>query len=212
MEAAPTLPSPREIRSQDNERRCLVTGEVLPKANLLRFVVGPDETIVPDLAEDLPGRGLWVSLDRTTLEAAASGNVFSKAARQSVIVPPGLIDQIEFLLRKRCLDFLGLARRSGIAVLGQPQVETAINAKALKLLVIADDASANGVVDVTQMRQFGDMPVIRSFNRMELGTALGYDQMVYIGLKFHALTNKFLAEWTRLDKITRKDHFTGNKG
>jgi len=46
------------------ERRCIVTGEVQPKAGLIRFVAGPDGEVVPDLAEKLPGRGFWVVADR----------------------------------------------------------------------------------------------------------------------------------------------------
>ena len=64
MEAAYTSAPPQDpVRYSDNERRCLVTGAVLPKADLIRFVVGPDDSIVPDLAQNLPGRGLWVTAD-----------------------------------------------------------------------------------------------------------------------------------------------------
>ena len=45
-------------------RKCIATGQVLPTAELIRFVVGPDGTVVPDLAAKLPGRGMWVSADR----------------------------------------------------------------------------------------------------------------------------------------------------
>src|SRR5437870_12059149 len=45
-------------------RRCVVTRAVLPKAALVRFVVGPTGEIVPDVAARLPGRGLWVKAER----------------------------------------------------------------------------------------------------------------------------------------------------
>ena len=41
-------------------RRCAVTRERLPKERMIRFVIGPDRTVVPDLAERLPGRGILV--------------------------------------------------------------------------------------------------------------------------------------------------------
>ena len=37
-------------------RRCIVTRERLPKERMLRFVLGPGGTLVPDLAGKLPGR------------------------------------------------------------------------------------------------------------------------------------------------------------
>ena len=56
------------IKERDEpERRCIVTGEVQPKAGLIRFVAGPDGQVVPDLAEKLPGRGIWVTADRAAI-------------------------------------------------------------------------------------------------------------------------------------------------
>jgi predicted RNA-binding protein YlxR (DUF448 family) len=42
-------------------RRCIVTRQRLPKEKMIRFVVGPDRRVVPDLAGRLPGRGIWLS-------------------------------------------------------------------------------------------------------------------------------------------------------
>ena len=59
------------IKERDEpERRCIVTGEVQPKAGLIRFVAGPDGQVVPDLAEKLPGRGIWVTADRAAIAKA----------------------------------------------------------------------------------------------------------------------------------------------
>ena len=49
------------------ERLCAVTREVKPVDDLIRFVVGP-EGVVPDLKRKLPGRGLWITADKRTLE------------------------------------------------------------------------------------------------------------------------------------------------
>ena len=57
------------------ERRCLASGKVLPKGCLLRFVVGPDGQLVPDLAERLPGRGLWLQARQDMMEKACARNL-----------------------------------------------------------------------------------------------------------------------------------------
>ena len=41
-------------------RRCVLTRQRLPKERMIRFVVGPDRQIVPDLTAKLPGRGILV--------------------------------------------------------------------------------------------------------------------------------------------------------
>ena len=213
MEAAYTSAPPQDpVRYSDNERRCLVTGAVLPKADLIRFVVGPDDSIVPDLAQNLPGRGLWVTADYVHIHDAAVKNLFGKAAKAPVRATAALADQVVQLLRRRCLDFLGLARRSSIAILGQPQVESAIRAKNVKLLLIASDASDKGLQEVLHMHQLGDIPVVRLFSRSDLGAALGYDQIVYLGLMHHKLTSALQAELARFDKITQTQHVSERNG
>ncbi|HEV2189047.1 MAG TPA: DUF448 domain-containing protein, partial [Stellaceae bacterium] len=49
-----------ELATEAPQRRCILTGETGERAALLRFVVGPDGTIVPDIEARLPGRGLWL--------------------------------------------------------------------------------------------------------------------------------------------------------
>src|SRR5882672_6518751 len=118
-------------------RTCLVTSEELPKDELVRFVIGPDNSVVPDLAQNLPGRGLWVKAAREPIATAARKNLFSKAAKASVRADANLADLVETLLRKRCFDFMGLARGAGLAVLGQNQVEASLRARQLALFLLA---------------------------------------------------------------------------
>ena len=69
------------------ERRCIVTRAVKPRAGLIRFVAGPDDVVVPDLAEKLPGRGMWVSADAAALGQAAKKGHFARAAKRPVKAP-----------------------------------------------------------------------------------------------------------------------------
>jgi len=62
-------------------RRCIVTGVVRPKAELLRFVVSPDGVIVPDIARRLPGRGLWLTARRDIVAAAVGKRLFGRVAK-----------------------------------------------------------------------------------------------------------------------------------
>ena len=72
----------REKDRDEPERRCIATGEVQPKRGLIRFVVGPEGEIFPDLAEKLPGRGIWVAADRAALRKAAGKGLFARAAKE----------------------------------------------------------------------------------------------------------------------------------
>jgi len=112
---ADQAPEPEE---SGPNRRCIASGAVKPAEGMLRFVIGPDGTVVPDLAHKLPGRGIWLSADRDMVNTATKKNLFSKAARRKVTVPADLGDRVEFLLLRHCLELIGLARRAGQAMMG----------------------------------------------------------------------------------------------
>ena len=58
---------PTPETGKHRERRCVATGETLPEQRLIRFALGPDGALHPDLAAKLPGRGAWVSASRTAI-------------------------------------------------------------------------------------------------------------------------------------------------
>ena len=128
----------------DAERRCIVTGESGPKAGLIRFVAGPDDVVVPDLAGKLPGRGFYVSAERGVLEKAVAGRMFSKGARRQVGVPDGLFAAIEAGLLKRVQNTLALARKAGEAVCGYEKVRGALADWPVAALLQATDGSERG--------------------------------------------------------------------
>jgi hypothetical protein len=95
---------------------------------MLRFVLGPDRVVVPDLAARLPGRGMWLSPSANVVETARAKGAFARAASRGsakgaavsgpVTVPADLLAMIKAGLVRRVADHLGLARRAGQAVAG----------------------------------------------------------------------------------------------
>ncbi|MCK5887622.1 MAG: DUF448 domain-containing protein [Alcanivorax sp.] len=61
-----------------------MSGEVCANDELIRFVVGPEAKIYPDLGQKLPGRGIWVKADRASIEKAVQKGLFSRGAKMKV--------------------------------------------------------------------------------------------------------------------------------
>src|SRR5262249_38059130 len=116
-------------------RRCIVTGEIHDREQLLRCVVGPDGTIVPEVDARLRGGGLWMLPGRDIVERAVAKRLLARAARRPVVTPPDLADRCEALLARRCRDMLGLARRAGLAVAGYERVGEAVRRGNVALLL-----------------------------------------------------------------------------
>ncbi len=176
-------------------RTCLVSGESRDKSLLLRFVVGPDGDIVPDIEGRLPGRGLWLLPRRDIVDSAAK-RLFARAARRNVEVPAGLADRVEDLLVRRCVDLIGLARRAGQAVTGFAKVEAALDKGEAAVLVEAAEGAAGGRGKLKRLAP--GLPVIDALTSAELGRAFAREMAVHAALLRGGLAKKFLAEAARL--------------
>lgn len=177
-------------------RRCLVTGESRDRWALLRFVVGPDRRIVPDVDGRLPGRGLWLTPARDIVKTAVAKRLFARAAKQDVIVEEGLDDRVEALLVRRSIEHLGLARRAGQAVAGFTQVEKAVRDGGVAVLVEAADGSPDGRGKLTRLAP--EVPVTDQLTAAELGQAFAREHVVHAALLKGRLAESFVAEQVRL--------------
>lgn len=197
-------PAPEtEIEAETGpNRRCIATGESLPTARLIRFVVGPGDMLVPDVEARLPGRGLWLRAERAMIETAASKRMFAKAARKNVIVAADLADTVAEQLKRRCLNHLGLARRAGLVAAGAEKVRAQISGGRTAALFEAADGSSQ------ERRKFAalapQVPMVDVFTGAELGTALGRNAVVHVALLPGRLTVTLLEDAGRYAGV-RKD-------
>ncbi|PTV94220.1 hypothetical protein C8J27_109118 [Rhodobacter aestuarii] len=192
----------RDKEREEAERRCIVTGDVAPKAGLLRFVLGPDGMIYPDLAEKLPGRGIWVTSERAVLEKAASKGLFSRAARSQVQLPEGFIDMVDAGLAHRVVELISLSRKAGDAVCGFEKVKDWLAEGRAKVLFQASDGSDRGKGKLWTPpggRWFGCLTA------SELGLAFGRDRAIHGALAAGGLTPRVIREAARLAGLRKQD-------
>ena len=153
-------------------RTCIATGEEGAPERMIRFVVGPQGDVVPDLARRLPGRGMWVRAERAAVERAVAKNLFAKSAKAAVRPAADLPERVERLLLERALADLGRARRAGRAVAGFVKVEQMIGRQRAGLLIVADEAGLG------KLRASG-LPIARLGDAAALGGIFGREQTVY---------------------------------
>jgi len=177
-------------------RRCIATGEIRPRAELFRFVIGPAGEIVPDVAGRLPGRGLWLTPRRDIIETARAKRLFGRAARRDVAVPADLADRVEGLLSCRCIETLGLARRAGQAVSGFEKVRLWLERGEAGLLIAAIDASLEGRRKLAGLAR--GLPLVEALREAEIGAAFGRAGAVHAALAPGRLAERLLAESGRL--------------
>ena len=196
-------------------RRCVVTRERLPKERMIRFVVGPDRCIVPDLAARLPGRGIWLSASRDVLESTEAqddgrqkekrgdgryrhlARAFARAARGPVSVPSDLSVLLQTALVRRIGDCLGLARRAGQAVAGYEKAREALRTGRYRLVLQASDGSeAERSRFLTGLGP--RLTIIDPLPGEALGRVFGRDYVVHVAVAPGKLAESLVVEAGRL--------------
>ena len=178
-------------------RRCIVTGESLEPGRMIRFVVGPEDRLVPDVAAKLPGRGIWVGARRELIERAVEKKAFSRAARRGVAADPDLAERVERLLERQCLDLLGLAQRAGSIVAGFDKVEAMLRTGPVGALIAASDGAEDGQAKLRRLAP--KAPLVRALPAVALAEALGREGVVvHAAIAPGRLAEKFVAASARL--------------
>ena len=195
---APTDDAEADAPETGPLRRCAVTRARLPKERMIRFVLAPDGTVVPDLAARLPGRGIWLSALGDVVETARTRGGFARAARGPVTVSPDLLCGLQTALARRIGEQLGLARRAGQAVGGFAKAREWLEAGRAALIVQATDGSPE-----ERARLLGGWqgPVVAPLDGAALGGVFGRDHTVHVAVAAGRLAARIGEDAERLDGL-----------
>jgi predicted RNA-binding protein YlxR (DUF448 family) len=190
--------------NKERARLCLATGEVRPIGEMIRYVVAPDGSVVPDIAQKLPGRGAWVSANCAALRIAIERKLFGRAFRGKGIVGSELPALVERLLQQAALDAISMANKAGQVITGFERVKTVLGEGRAEILVHANDAREDGIRKLeTVLNSFesNEKPaIIRLFTGEQLDLALGRPNVVHAALFGHPASRVFLAHSLRYQR------------
>jgi uncharacterized protein len=197
---------PRHVAT-GTERLCAATRTIRPIAEMIRFVVAPDGSAVPDLKRRLPGRGLWITATRQALQQGLARKVFARSFKRDVRVAADLVGATERLLERGALDALAIARKAGGVAAGFTKVEAAIGRGTVVSLLQAQDAALDGKrkLKAALKQRFDDradsIPIIDAFTSAQLDLALGRSNVIHAALLAGPAGETFLERAARLERF-----------
>lgn len=197
-------------RAQTLERQCALTREVRPAADLIRFVLGPDDLVWPDVDEKADGRGVWITLSEDAVRQAAKRNVFAKSLKTAARLPEDLAALTREHLTQRLLGALGMAKKAGQLVTGLTRVQAALKSGDTIALLTASDGAPDGRSKVLGLFRGlgmeGITPHLEMLGSAQLGLALGTENVIHAALTKGAAAHSALARAQRLARyIAPKD-------
>jgi predicted RNA-binding protein YlxR (DUF448 family) len=176
---------------EEIERRCALTHEVKAAADMIRFVVGPDDVLVPDTDAKAEGRGVWISLGEHFVAEAVKKKAFAKSLKTPVTVAPDLPALTRMRLEQRFVSALQMARKSGQLMTGAMKVKAALETGEAIALLTATDAADDGKKKMLatlkaaskaaeeQGLAGADRPHFELLDSAQLGLALGIESVIH---------------------------------
>jgi predicted RNA-binding protein YlxR (DUF448 family) len=207
----------RDTRAAETSRRCAVTRAHRSKDDLVRFVLGPDGAVVPDLKEKLPGRGVWVTASHETVAEAVKRKAFGRALKAEAKADAGLADHVGRLLTEAALGSLSLTNKAGEVVFGSSKVEEALSKGRVIALIHASDAAEDGCRKLDGKARAATegrgLPALCAFTADELGLASGRSNVIHAALIQGGAARKFLAAASRVERYRKGiSAFADNNG
>ncbi len=181
-----------------------MTGAKGAPEEMLRFALAADGSVVPDIRRKLPGRGVWTRLSSEAVRRAAAKGAFSRAFRAKAEAPAALAESVDALLERDTLQWLSMANKAGLAVVGAFKVDSAIENGSVAALIQASDGTLDGARKRAQAlrARFGEsagtIAWINLFSSRQLDLALGKANVIHAALKTGAASSAFLAKAERL--------------
>jgi predicted RNA-binding protein YlxR (DUF448 family) len=198
------------------ERLCAVTRQSLDPSKLIRFVLSPEGTVVPDLERRLPGRGVWIGCDRTLVEKAVKANTFTKSFKAPARAPADLAERLDALMVKRLAGTLSLANKAGSAVCGFEKVSAALDKGPVAVVLHGAEASLDGRSKIDrkfkaiQGSRGVSAPIVDVLTIDQMSLAIGRGSVVHAALTPGGLSDRFLEEAERLTRYRSSATETAN--
>lgn len=195
-------------KREDTVRECALTRTDKPIADLLRFVVGPEDAIYVDIDARAEGRGVWITLAQAAVEEAVRKKVFAKSLKMPVKVPDDLAEQARERLEQRLLAALSMAKKAGQLVTGSFKVRASLEGTDALALLTATDAAPDGrnkMVGVLRAlnasrKDGAEVPHLELLSSTQLGLALGLENVIHAALTTGAAAKSALERANRLSR------------
>jgi predicted RNA-binding protein YlxR (DUF448 family) len=172
---------------------------------MVRFVLRPDGVVTPDIQGKLPGRGAWVSSDRTSLEKVIALKGFNRGFKGKALIEGNLVELTERLLERRVLGLITMARKASLIAMGNDQVQSMAREAAIAFRIEASDGSKDGRSKIRTLakamnreQELPDPIVVGCFTADQIGQALGREAIVHAAIRPSKLAKSLKVDVARL--------------
>ena len=160
-------------------RKCIVDGITKPTSELLRFVM-IGNALYPDFNKKLPGKGIYVTNNRISLETALAKKLFNKVTRHNLKIDDDFVNIVENIIKTQALNSLNIARKAGALVAGFEKEKEEIKKNKVEFIIEALDAGKDGKEKIAFLAK--SVEIFNLFSIDELDITLNKENTVHIAI------------------------------
>ena len=110
--------------------------------DFIKISLSPDNKLVPDLHNKLPGKSIWVPANKARIKDILKGDELKTHFGAQQLSTKDLIFLIEKLLRKKIFNNISLTKKAGYLAIGLDTIKTQLIGKKHCLIVVAKGAKS----------------------------------------------------------------------
>lgn len=173
----------------------------------MRYVLSPQQQLLVDYRQKLPGRGVYTCCDVDCIIKAVERKQLQRAFKveQLQVSSDQVVSTIIETLLQRIENLLGMARKSGQAVSGSSAILNSLKRNdRLAFVLLSDDVSTGIANKVLTAAESQRVEVFQMFSKGRIGEILGKGERSVAALQAGKLANAIKLEVQRYKRISRE--------
>lgn len=195
------------LKSKGPQRSCIACRHTADKSELVRYVLSPDDKVLVDYRQRLPGRGAYTCCKQQCLLDAVKKNAFQRSFRKTrqPIESSDLLEQLIDSLEQKIFNLIGMARKSRQITSGTQAVLDALKKdQKMVLILVSDDISTAIGNKIQKLAEQKSVCFIQLFNKFKMGQLIGKEERSAIAIKAGMLAQRLLFELHRYEQLVRE--------
>ena len=121
-------------------KKIFLNSSSINKDDFIKICLSPDNKLIPDLCDKLPGKSVWLPADKALIVDILREEDLKTYFGISKIHSPDLVSIVEMILRKKIMSSISMTKKSGVLAIGLDAIKTQLIQKRHCLIIVARGA------------------------------------------------------------------------
>ena len=124
------------------DKKSFLKNADIDENDFIKFSLSPDNKLIPDLHNNLPGKSIWVPANKKLIKYIQERDDVKKHFGVSRLFSNDLVYLVKKILRKKILNSISLTKKAGYLAIGLDTIKTKLIEKNHCLIVVAKGAKS----------------------------------------------------------------------